>query len=46
MILRTAISIDIDKELNKEFDYFCKEQGIIKSRLIENLIKRFMDEKR
>ncbi len=44
-IKRETVSLSLDKELNNKLAKFCEEQGMIKSRIVENLIKQFLKDK-
>ena len=46
MLNKKQISFRIDKKLFNEFDKFCKQNKIIKSKLIEEMIKNILKEKK
>ena len=43
---KKKVMFSIEKEVIEKFDDFCKEKALIKSKVIENLIKKFLDEQK
>jgi len=40
---KKKIMISIDKKIADRFDEFCKKNALIKSKVVENLIKEYLD---
>ena len=42
-IKRTKVYFSLDEELNDRFDKYCEDNAISKSKLVENYIKKYLD---